>query len=131
MRMIVKPYNWRLDAFDINQIWKEHHSQDFSIPSVDGSITNLVVRSDNSSGNIIAFGMVKVLAEAILVMDMNASARNRTQALKVLFMEAFRACRERKIEQMHVSVSDPDFAELLKKHYGFEDCKGQMLVVEV
>jgi hypothetical protein len=126
--MTVRPYKWQLDAININEIWKKHHDADFSVPGLNNVVTNLVIYDGSK---LVAFGMVKLFAEAILVMDLDANKRDRANALKVLFTEAFSGCQKAGIEQLHVSVTNPDFAELLKKHYDFKETEGQILVVEV
>ena len=126
--MIVRQYNPRLDAVPIHEVWRKYHDTDFSIPAVENVLTTPIVYEDNK---LIAFGMVKLFAEAILVMNLDATTRERVNAMKILFAEAFKACDKANIEQLHVSVTNPDFAEMLKKHYDFRTCEGEILVVEV
>ena len=126
--MIVRQYNPRLDAIPIHEVWKKHHDTDFSIPAVENILTAPIVYNDD---RLVAFGMVKLFAEAIMVMDLDSNKRDRVNAMKILLMEAFKACNAANIEQLHLSVTNPDFAEMLKKHYDFRTCEGEILVVEV
>lgn len=68
---------------------------------------------------VIGFGVVKVLAEAVMVLEMEEPMPERLKALQLLMDEAIRACHERGIEQLHVFVKNPSLIRLLEKKYGF------------
>jgi len=126
-RMDIRPAT--LDDFDeIERIWKKHHQGDFNIPSLRGILTHAVVT--NGKG-IVGFGMVKVLGEAIMILDHDAPLRQKVETVKLLMDKALRDSGGVKIGQLHVFVKDPQFAKILKDHFNFHPCVGEVLVTEV
>lgn len=119
----------RSDIEAIDRIWREHHSDDFSVPDRQNALIDAVV--ENKHGEVIAYGQVKVFAEAMLILDLNASQREKIQAIKSLMLEAFRGADMAGIRQMYAFIEDPDFALLIKRHFGFETVnKGELLLRE-
>jgi hypothetical protein len=127
--MILRPYNYRLDAMNVHRAWKNGHSDDFSLPALNNVVTDLIAYNDNNQ--LIAFGFVKAFAEGVVVMNMDLPLRERMLALQPLMTEAFSGCRRKGIEQLHVSVTDEKFGRLLMKHYNFNETEGQILIAEV
>ena len=80
---------------------------------------------------MIAYGTVKLFAEAILFLDWDAPQREKIEAIKDLMLEAIRGTTEAQLEQIHLFVKDPKFSELLQRHFGFKKATGEMLVLEV
>lgn len=117
------------DVQIIDQIWREHHSDDFSVPARDNALIDAVV--ENKAGEVIAYGQVKLFAEAMLILDLNASQREKVFAIKSLMLEAFRGADIAGIKQMYAFIQDPDFALLIKRHFGFDTVnKGEVLLRE-
>jgi hypothetical protein len=113
----------------IDAIWRAHHADDFSVPNRKNAIVDAIVENDD--GEVIAYGQVKAFAEAMLVLDLNASRRERIVAVKLLMMEAFRGANNAGLEQMYCFIKDPDFATLVEKHFGFSIVdKGEVLLKE-
>lgn len=114
------------DAGKINRIWISHHMDNFGIPRNDEHIvTQGVIEAD---GEAIAYGMVKLFAEAIMVLDLNASQRQKVEAMKLLMEAAVAEAKSKGLEQMHVFVKRPSLADILRKHFSFVDCSGDALV---
>lgn len=119
----------RSDIEAIDRIWQEHHSDNFSVPDRQNAVIDAVV--ENKHGEVIAYGQVKLFAEAMLILDLNASQRDKIQAIKSLMLEAFRGADMAGIKQMYAFIEDPDFALLIKRHFGFETIhKGELLLRE-
>ena len=127
--MIIRPYDYRLDALNINKAWREYHAHDFDVPDLSNTITNLVAY--NEKHEFVAFGLVKLFAEGVVVLDFARSKRERVNALKPLMTEAFSACKRNSIEQLHVSVTDEKFMKLMMKQYDFKETEGTILVAGV
>ena len=118
----------RGDVERIDEIFRQGHDDDFSLPDLSMQITNAVVEKD---GKVIGFGVVKIYAEAIAVLDLAESKADRFEALQMLLAEAFRACEEEKIPQLHVYVQDSNFQRILEKRFGFKIATGVALVREI
>ena len=119
------------DIPEIDRIWQEHHKDSFSVPNRDNSIIDAVVEDD--LGKVIAYGQVKLFAEAMLFLDLSASKKDKVKAVIALIHEAFRGVRANDINDVYCFIKDPDFAQLVKKHFDFEivDDPGELLLRKV
>lgn len=114
----------------INDIWRKYHSDSFGLPDINNNaITHAVVTNGNDE--VMGFGVVKVLAEAIMILELEESKEHRLEGLQLLMDEAIRACREAKISQLHVFVKDENLSRLLQRKYAFIPVKDQTLVLEI
>jgi hypothetical protein len=112
----------------IDRIWKKHHKAGFGIPGASHIVTQGVVESGS---NIIAYGQVKAFCEAILVLDLDAEQREKILAIRKLMEIAIMDSTKQGFEQLHVFVHNPEFAKILKKHFGFQPCSGEILVLNL
>lgn len=124
--MRIRPVT-KSDLERIDEIYRQGHDQKFSLPSLKMTVTSAVV----ATNKVIGFGVVKFYAEAIAILDLNESKVDRLDALELLLHEAFRACEEQGIDQLHVYVQDPQFQRLLEKKYDFKVATGVALVKEI
>lgn len=118
------------DVESIDEIWRKHHSDDFSVPNRNNSIIDAVVEED---GKVIAYGQVKMFAEAVFIIDKDASKRAKVEALKLLMLEAIRGTNLAGLEDLYCFIKDPTFSTLISKHFGFEivDEPGELLLRKV
>jgi hypothetical protein len=119
------------DVEAIDRIWRKHHSNDFSVPDRRNAVVDAVVEDDN--GEVIAYGQVRLFAEAMFILDLDARARDKIEALKLLMLEAFRGTDSAGLRNLYAFISDPEFADLIEKHFGFEraDKVGELLLREI
>lgn len=116
------------DVEPIDRIWRKHHADDFSVPDRKNCVIDAVVEKD---GEVIGYGQVKLFAEAMLILDKDASQRDKVEALKLLMLEAFRGADNAGLRQMYCFIQDPDFALLIERHFGFSRIdKGELLLRE-
>ena len=125
--MVIRPAK-REDFERIDEIYRNGHDEDFSLPAMTHVLTHAVIEKD---GKVIAFGVVKLYAEALMVLDLNESKIDRLDATEKLLHEAFRACESENIEQLHVYVQDPGMRRILEKRYEFKLATGVALVKEI
>lgn len=118
----------RAETTDIPTILEINKQNDFPLPKFENLITQALVE-DN--GKIIAFGMVKAFAEAILILDKTVPNRKKIEALQNLMLEAIRGGRQHNMTQLHAFIKDAKFEQFMKEHYGFEDCSGKAVVMEL
>ena len=116
------------DIKEIDDLYKRFYQQDFYLPSLANTITHAVVEDDSG---ILGFGEVKIFAEAIMVLDMNAKASKRALAMRALMFKAIEDCKNSGVEQLHTSVLNGEFAGILRKHYEFENVKGIILARKI
>jgi hypothetical protein len=116
------------DSLVIDGIYEKFHRDGFGIPSRTHLVTEGV--AENESG-VIAYGMVKLFCEAIMVLDLDQPDREKISAIRELMSVAIMDSTKLGAEQLHVFVQNPNFAEVLKKHFGFMPCKGEALVLNL
>lgn len=102
----------------IDEIWRAHHANDFSVPDRENSIVDAVVEDD--SGRVVAYGQVRMFAESMMFLDLDASRREKVEAVILLMHEAFRGTKSAGIRDIYAFIKDPDFALLIEKHFDFE-----------
>lgn len=126
--MKIRPFR-QSDVEPIDEIWRKHHANEFSVPDRRNVVTDAVI--ENSGGKVIAYGQVKLFAEAMLILDKDASQRDKIQAIQLLMLEAFRGTQSAKIHQLYAFIKDPEFATLISRHFGFDIVdKGELLFRE-
>lgn len=84
-----------------------------------------------NEGEVVGFGVVKILAEATMVLDIDKPKVDRIVAMQKLMDEAIRGCNESGIEQMHVFVKNPLLVRLLQRKFGFKVISDTALVLEI
>jgi hypothetical protein len=128
--MRLRPFR-ESDIERIDEIWRKHHANDFSVPNRKCSIIDAVIEDDD--GNIVAYGQVKMFAEAVLILDKDARPRHKVEALKLLIVEGIRGTERVGLEDMYLFARDPSFASVVAKHFSFEivDEPGELLLRKV
>lgn len=127
--LITRAYNHEKDRLAVDRLWREHYQDEFDIPSFDHTIIRRVVEVDDK---LVAYGFAKLYPEATLILDLNEPRRMKVQALRALMFDAIRGCKEHNLSQLHAVVRDrSEYEKILRKHYGFKDTNGTMLVMEI
>jgi hypothetical protein len=124
--MIRRPKPNELDK--LYELHKEMDSQ-FSFPRID-LLSSLYVVTD-SDDNILGFGAIQPIFEAILVLDQNQDIFTRVAALDELLTMAKTELGEQGITEVHAFVQDKKFENHLKSRHNFKPTKGVALVKEV
>lgn len=119
----------RIEDIDkIDEVYQTGHDCQFTLPDLANELTSAVIVKN---GKVIGFGVVKVFAEAIAILDLRESKVDRLQSMEMLMLEAVRGCVENGVKQLHVFTEDEKLAKLLEKHYEFKPVKGIALVKEI
>ena len=127
--LITRAYDHEKDRLAVDRLWKEHYQDEFGIPSFDHTIIRRVVEVDDK---LVAYGFAKLNPEATLILDLNEPRRMKVQALRALMFDAIRGCKEHNLSQLHVTIKNrPEYEKILRKHYGFKEPNGNMLVMEI
>lgn len=117
------------DVKRITEIWDKHHSRGFSLPHRKNLIVEANIVDD---GKIIAYGQVRHVAEPIIVLDLDATRRQKIRALEMLMLEAFRGTSRAGLDRLFAFTRDPDFADLIVKHFAYERADlGEFLIREL
>lgn len=86
-----------------------------------------VIEKDSS---IVAYGVVATFAEAVMVMNLDLSLRERYDIVHTLMDGAIMGTRTKDVVELHVTVTDPKWGKVLERQYGFKPVVGA-LVLEV
>lgn len=105
------------DLTEIDDIYQRYYASDFSLPNLVHTIGSGVI-SDNLG--LVGFGMVKLLPEAIIILDKSRTKTTQGKALKILFKEAIQACRQSGYNSLQAHTLDNRYSNLLIKHFSFE-----------
>jgi len=128
--MRIRPFQ-ESDILEIDRIWQAFHSRDFSVPNRNNAVIDAVVVDENDK--VVAYGQVKMFAEAMFILDHDAPPRAKVAALKMLMLEAIRGANLAGLEDIYSFIKDPAFASLISKHFGFElvEEPGELLLRKV
>jgi hypothetical protein len=113
------------DILDIEALNKQ---QDFSIDTIDDYIIDRIVVENDKP---IAYGIVKKMAEAIILVDKQVPKITRSKALIELMKVAIFGAKAADYSQLHVFVKDEKLACALEKHFGFKRAEDIVLVLNI
>lgn len=116
------------DETKIRRLYREHYNGEFDFPSRDNVVVQLVAENEDE---ILGYGLLKTLSEAFIVLNKSETGRKKIKALTELIEGAIFSADRMNIEQIHAFVEDPEFANILKKHFGFKTYVGEALVLDV
>lgn len=114
---------------DLGIINELNEQQDFKLEDINNCVIDKIAIDEE--GKIIAYGIVKRLGEAIILVDLKAPKISRAKALRELMSYALWGCKKEKIPQLHCFVKDRKIADLLKKQFGFVEVKDIVLVKNI
>ena len=113
------------ELHDFDNLYLDNFSNQFPLPSNRNTTT---VRTVYRKGRPIASGLVKALAEAIIVTDQKVSPIARMKAIDLMINNMLDWCQLHNIEQIHAFVKE-DFARYLIERYRFERTHDVSLVL--
>lgn len=119
--MIIK----KIEQDDLPVIEQLNELQDFKLDNIGNCIVDRIVYDDNE---VIAYGIVKRTAEAILLVNPEIPTITRAKAMRELMLIAQAETYESGIKQLHCFVKNSQLAESLEKQFGFIRTKDIVLV---
>ena len=99
---------------ELNRI---NRQQKFDIEEIDNCIGDHIIR--DGKGDMISYGIIKNFAEALILIDLDRSKKDKINALSETIKVGESVARDNKISQLHVFVKDQSLANTLVKHYGY------------
>lgn len=106
----------------------ESNGPDFRVPSFKYPIVEGVVTQNEE---VIGYGLTRYFSEALIVLDQNLSNYDKAKAILTLFKPCIAAAKREELDELNVFVSDPEYAELLIKHFGFVQFPGISLTKDL
>lgn len=82
----------------------------------------------DKDGKLAAYGLNRLLSEAVMVLDHSLPIKDKVKALSLLMEEAKSKCCH---ELLYTRTQDLQFEAILCKHFGFRRSEGYLLVSDV
>lgn len=116
------------DVIPINDIFERQ--PELGVPSLKNMIINAVME-DEDTHEIIAYGVVKVFAEATLIMDRSKDKRTKALALMEAMKTAILYSRDAGVEMLYAISTNESFTQCLKNRYKFKEVPGTLLCLNL
>ena len=114
------------DFSALSQIHEQHH--DFALTQPNYDFGTVIVENEN---RIIGGGYLRPILEAVMILDLDASLREKSLALRRMIHQAILDTKSVELNEVHAWVKEPNFKEELIKHYGFQKPRGESLVLRI
>jgi len=115
------------DAADIDSIFIRQ--PELGIPSLKNTADTAVI--ENGDGKVIAYGVVKLYAEGVLILDHSIRKREKAESVILMVRRAIDVARKSGLENLYVISNDPNYTNCLKKRFGFKNSSGETLFLEL
>lgn len=112
----------------IGDIFKKDPYTD--VPGLNYMIVNAVFENDDTK-KIVGYGVVKIYAEAKLILDHSLPKRDRALALVEAMKTAILYSRDAGVETLYANSNDEDFTKVLENRYGFKRVPGTLLFLDL
>jgi hypothetical protein len=116
------------DLYHIDQIWQKFYKGEFGLPSLDKAIYAVVVEDKEK---IVGFGQTRLTTESLMVIDQSLSVRDKVEILKLIMEAQTIGMRKARLEETHAFAQNPNFARILKRHFGYEPVLCETLVIRL
>jgi hypothetical protein len=114
---------------DIERIAELNDLQkDFKLNNIDNMIIERIVMDGDKT---IAYGIVKRMAEAIMLVNPEAPKLSRAKAMRELMKFAELGAKKAECAQLHCFVKDEDLAKSLERQFNFKRTHDIVLSKEV
>lgn len=114
------------DVEAVKAIHDKHHDFAWQEPRLD--FGTIVIEKDSQ---IIGAGHLRPIVEAVMILDKDASLRDKSLALKMMINQSIVDAHHLQLNEIHAWVKEPNFVAELKKHYGYEEPRGTSLVLRI
>lgn len=104
------------DLSFIDELWTKHHADSFGLPNENKAVGSQICEVD---GKLAAYGQLKLLAEALIVLDMDLSTRKRVECIIEMLTYCINGAKKSGLEQIHVFIKDENYAKILQERFSF------------
>lgn len=127
--MIIKAVKSIEDIEKLKVIWEKFYKDDFIFPNFGKFLVAYLVEDNN--GNVITGGGINLISEAVIFTDKSKNVNCRTNAIKELLDAGVYFSKKNGYDQIHASITDPNWCNFLENRFGFRPINGRMLVKDV
>ncbi len=117
------------DVEKIAEIYDRYCKKEFALPTPYSTLGDAVVK--NSAGEVIAYGVLEIFAEALLVLNRERTLREKAEAVTKLIHAAKKQARKINVSALYIFSRDPEWSSILKSHFGFVTCEGETLMLRI
>ena len=111
------------DLLVINQL--NAMQGDFKLDHIQNAIIDRIVYDDNVP---VAYGIVKRMAEAIMLVNPKVPINTRAKAMRELMLVAQVGAKNFGCEQLHCFVKNPSLVHLLERQFNFRKTEDVVMV---
>lgn len=112
------------DFEKVSEIYEKYWKGKLEVPDQAGRLTEAIV--ENDKGEIVTYGMMKLWAEVMMIMDSSQPKRDKVEALRLLMLTAEMTASKQNLEAFHIFTNNESYAEVLQKHF---QCQRMNLIV--
>lgn len=116
------------DLFVIDQIWQKFYKGEFGLPGLDKAIYAVVVEDKEK---VVGFGQTRLTTESLMVIDQSLSVRDKVEILKLIMEAQTIGMTKAGLDETHAFAQNPNFARILRRHFGYEPVVGETLVMRL
>lgn len=115
---------------DVEGITKIYDKQpDIGVPSLRNMVVNTTI--ENDKGEIIAYGIVKIFAEMVLILDKEVPKQDKAQALMEAMKTAILFSKNAGIEMLYAISSSESFTKVLENRWKMKRVPGTLLCLDL
>jgi hypothetical protein len=116
------------DIAIIDEIWQKYYMTEFGLPSLENTVYAVVVENE---GKVVGYGQTRLTTESLMIMDQSLSLREKVEILKLIMEAQTIGLTKARLSDTHAFAQNPNFARILKKHFGYEPVVGETLVMRL
>lgn len=98
------------------------HDSSFPLPQISNP-AYVIKKLCIDNGELIGVGLVKIMAEGVLILDSEQPTITRAKAAQAIIEHLKEDAKLAGLSECHIFVKDPKVQEFLR-HLGFQDCQG-------
>ena len=104
----------------------------FPFPDLDSPLY-IIQGTVEKDGKIIGAGMIKLTAEAVVILDKDSSDRDKSEALRELFLIGKAKAVKIGLSQIHafLKTSQKSFARVLRKSFNFQKIDDEVYLLNL
>lgn len=114
------------DLQKIKEINREEYPVEGQRDKLDDDFLIKFVGMDDDD-KLVAFGGIKRIYEAVMVLEPKLSTRDKLDSMQQLMDYSLLRSAQLMIKDWHAFVLNPEFLDILKKHYSFQECECKVL----
>ena len=118
----------RIEIKDIETIKKIHEKLGFDWQE---PCLNIGTIKCTIGDQTIGAGFLRPTVEAVMILDPDASKREKARALFFMMRQAIEDTKQVNLNEIHAWIKEPEFVDVMKRHYCFVHPRGESLILKL